>query len=176
MNRKRRRAIPSLILGDNLVARLGLTGCPVVRSAGEVAQLFEDLTKLQREILVLGGVDSQLRLLHWDLLAVGAHDHVFLRVGEVFQTPLREGAHGIFLVHNHPSGSLRPSLADRQLTRLVAETGAGLGCPLFDHVIVSREGYASLMTRALIRLQEPDQDLRRAAERKRNYRYKAANH
>lgn len=159
------------MLGEDLRQSLGLDRCPVVRSASDVADLFRGLAALEREVLILGSVDCQLRLLRWDLLAVGASDHVFCRVGEIFIPPLRAGAHGVFLVHNHPSGQLRLSRADRDLTELVAQAGSSLGCPLHDHVVVGPKGYRSLMTRDLVALARGKDPAKRVAERNRHYRH-----
>ncbi len=159
------------MLGEDLRQTLGLERCPVVRSASDVANLFHGLAALEREVLILGSVDCQLRLLRWDLLAVGASDHVFCRVGEIFIPPLRICAHGVFLVHNHPSGQLRTSRADRELTEWVAQAGASLGCPLHDHVVIGPKGYRSLMTRDLVALARGKDPAQRVAERNRRYRH-----
>jgi DNA repair protein RadC len=55
-----------------------------------------------------------------------------------------EGAAGIILVHNHPSGDPAPSAEDRAVTRQLAAAGRAVGIPVLDHVVVSRGGYASL--------------------------------
>ncbi|MDQ2753130.1 MAG: DNA repair protein, partial [Bacteroidota bacterium] len=50
----------------------------------------------------------------------------------------------IILAHNHPSGSLKPSRADIELTRKIKEGGLLLDITLLDHLIVSKEGYYSM--------------------------------
>jgi DNA repair protein RadC len=55
---------------------------------------------------------------------------------EVFGPAVREGAHSIVLVHNHPSGDPAPSTEDRELTRRLKDCGALLGIEVLDHVIV----------------------------------------
>ena len=55
-----------------------------------------------------------------------------------------EGAAGIILVHNHPSGDPTPSAEDRAVTKQLAEAGRGVGIPVLDHVVVGAGAYASL--------------------------------
>jgi len=55
---------------------------------------------------------------------------------EVFRWAVQEGAAGVFLVHNHPSGDPTPSPEDLRLTRQLAECGRLLDIRVHDHVIV----------------------------------------
>jgi len=48
------------------------------------------------------------------------------------------------MVHNHPSGDPAPSRADVEMTRQIAEIAKPLGIAVHDHVIVGRNGHASL--------------------------------
>jgi DNA repair protein RadC len=50
----------------------------------------------------------------------------------------------LILVHNHPSGDPAPSKADIDMTRKIAQAAAALGMSVHDHIIVGREGHASL--------------------------------
>jgi DNA repair protein RadC len=50
----------------------------------------------------------------------------------------------IILVHNHPSGDPTPSRADIEMTRQIAEVAKSLGVAVHDHIIVGRNGHASL--------------------------------
>lgn len=61
----------------------------------------------------------------------------------VFQTALLLNASSIILLHNHPSGTLKPSEADKNLTKKLKQGGVFLDLPIFDHIIVSEEGYYS---------------------------------
>jgi DNA repair protein RadC len=54
------------------------------------------------------------------------------------------------LVHNHPSGDPTPSRADIDMTKQVAEVARTLGIQLYDHVIVGKDGHASLKGLRLI--------------------------
>lgn len=61
----------------------------------------------------------------------------------IFKRALDELASAIILVHNHPSGNLRPSDADNQLTRKMKEAGKLLDLPILDHLIFANHSYYS---------------------------------
>jgi DNA repair protein RadC len=56
----------------------------------------------------------------------------------------------LILVHNHPSGDPTPSSADVKMTREIIEVAKPLGITVHDHIIVGREGHASLKGLRLI--------------------------
>ncbi len=68
----------------------------------------------------------------------------------VFATALKAGASCMVLAHNHPSGTMRPSDADLQLTRRLAEGGRLLDIAVVDHLIVTPEGFCSFAERGLM--------------------------
>jgi len=61
----------------------------------------------------------------------------------VFKTALELGATAIILCHNHPSGGLIPSDADKQITKKLKAAGQNLDIQVLDHVIVTENGYYS---------------------------------
>lgn len=61
----------------------------------------------------------------------------------LFNAALKSNAVSIVLAHNHPSGSLKPSAADEELTRKIRDAGKLLEVQLLDHLIISESGYYS---------------------------------
>jgi DNA repair protein RadC len=141
----------SFHLGEDLRSKFGADGCPEVRSADDIAGAFQDMAQLNREIMIAGTLDCKCRLTYWNIVSVGCSDKVVIRIGEVFHGAILTHGTGIFLVHNHPSGSLKPSTLDLQLTRDVTKAGQLLGYPLLDHVIVARKGHRSILKLSLPR-------------------------
>ena len=80
----------------------------------------------------------------------GTVDHTPVYPREVIKRALELGASAIVMVHNHPSGDPTPSQADIEMTRQVRDAGKAVGVALHDHVVVGREGYASLKSMGLI--------------------------
>lgn len=68
----------------------------------------------------------------------------------IFATALKAKAMGIILAHNHPSGNLKPSDSDEQLTEKLFLAGKLLEIRVLDHLIVGREGYLSLADEGLM--------------------------
>ncbi len=68
----------------------------------------------------------------------------------IFKKALDHLACGIILVHNHPSGNLKPSEQDRTLTRRLAEAGKYLEVSVLDHVIFANVGYFSFVDEGLL--------------------------
>ncbi|OZA22826.1 MAG: DNA repair protein [Sphingobacteriales bacterium 17-39-43] len=61
----------------------------------------------------------------------------------IYVTALKCNAASIVLVHNHPSGNLRPSQADIELTKKLKAAGQFLDLPVLDHIILTRDSYFS---------------------------------
>jgi DNA repair protein RadC len=80
----------------------------------------------------------------------GTVDHTPVYPREVVRRALELSATAVILVHNHPSGDPTPSRADVQMTRQIVEVAAPLGITVHDHVIVGRDGHASLKGLKLI--------------------------
>ena len=100
--------------------------------------------------MIAGAIDCKCRLIHYSLIGVGACDHLLVRTGDAFHGASKSMATGIFLVHNHPSGSGAPSNDDFKLTEQVAAAGLILGFALFDHVIIASEQCTSLLNPATL--------------------------
>jgi DNA repair protein RadC len=68
----------------------------------------------------------------------------------IFAVALKACASGIILSHNHPSGESAPSGADIKLTRKLSEVGALLDINVFDHIILSSDGYFSFLDEGIL--------------------------
>lgn len=73
----------------------------------------------------------------------GSNTRAVLYPRKLFKVTFEANATGIILVHNHPGGGLMPSGQDRDLTRRIQQLGESLEIVLMDHLIVTREGFAS---------------------------------
>lgn len=61
----------------------------------------------------------------------------------IFKRALEESASGVILAHNHPSGNLKPSQADINLTKKLKEAGRALDINVLDHLIITNESFYS---------------------------------
>jgi len=68
----------------------------------------------------------------------------------IFKSAIEYLASAIILVHNHPSGNLTPSQADKDLTKKVKEAGRLLDIPILDHLIFGDNGYYSFADQGIL--------------------------
>lgn len=94
---------------------------------------LRDLTQEEFHALLL---NTRHRVIREVAVTRGILDASLIHPREVFRLAVVEGAAGIILVHNHPSGDPTPSPEDRAVTRQLAEAGRALGIPVLDHVVV----------------------------------------
>lgn len=78
-------------------------------------------------------------------LSKGGITGTLVDVRLVFKTALEMGATGLILCHNHPSGTLIPSDADKQITRKLKLAGESLEIKVLDHLIVTEANYFSFL-------------------------------
>ena len=95
-------------------------------------------------------LDRKNRLISDERMGVGTVDHVPVYPREVIKRALILGASALILVHNHPSGDPTPSQADIQMTKAIIDIAAPLGISVHDHIIVGKNGHASLKGMRLI--------------------------
>lgn len=68
----------------------------------------------------------------------------------VLATSLVSGASGIILAHNHPSGNLKPSKSDIDITRTISNGASIVGLRLLDHMIITPHGFYSMLDKGLL--------------------------
>lgn len=110
-----------------------------------LVQGFE--TREQFRILFL---DKKNQLIADEVQGRGTVDHTPVYVREVVKRALELSASAIILVHNHPSGDPTPSRADIDMTKQIIDASRPLGVAVHDHIIVGRNGHASLKALRLI--------------------------
>ncbi len=105
-----------------------------------IAPLIADLNHEEFWLLMLNRRNEVIR--HERISSGGTHATV-VDAKMVFQKALMAQASSIIAVHNHPSGSLKPSPADVELTERLETAGKALQLPLLDHIIVAQRAYYS---------------------------------
>lgn len=103
--------------------------------------------KEQFRILFL---DKRNQLITDEVQQTGTVDHTPVYPREIVKRALELSATAVILVHNHPSGDPAPSRADIQMTKAIIDVARPLGIEVHDHIIVGKEGHASLKDLRLI--------------------------
>lgn len=114
------------------------------------ALLRPDLEREPVETLLILLRDIRQRPIHRELLAKGTLTELLLHPREIFHVAIRHRAYSLLLAHNHPSGYPAPSKRDLEITNRLASTGALLGIPLSDHLIIGHGTYFSFYTSKLL--------------------------
>jgi DNA repair protein RadC len=138
-------AAASRIAKGQLKARTLLSSWNDVIDYCRTSMAFAD--KEQFRILFL---DKRNQLISDEVQQVGTVDHTPVYPREVIKRALELSATAIILVHNHPSGDPTPSQADIQMTKAIVGIATPLGISVHDHIIVGRNGHASLKELRLI--------------------------
>jgi len=105
---------------------------------------------MDREQFRLLFLDKRNALIADEVQQSGTVDHTPVYPREVVKRALELSASALILVHNHPSGDPTPSSADIKMTREIIDVAKPLGITVHDHIIVGREGHASLKGLRLI--------------------------
>jgi len=139
------QAAASRLVRGEVKKRPALSSWTAVLDYCRTAQAFAD--REQFRVLFL---DKRNQLIADELQQVGTVDHTPVYPREVVKRALELSATAIILVHNHPSGDPTPSRADIQMTQQIIAVASPLGISVHDHIIVGKEGHASLKGLKLI--------------------------
>lgn len=93
-------------------------------------------------------LDSQYQLINEHLISKGTVHECAPYFRSILNVTVTDNARAIIMAHNHPSGSIRPSRGDDEVTRSIAEKLNSIDIFVIDHIIVAGENYFSYATRA----------------------------
>jgi DNA repair protein RadC len=139
---------------DELTHRLSAnrpSSHPYIDHAAAALPLLQDMADLKQEHVRVILLDSARRVMSVSTISIGTVSAAMLRAAEVFREPILHNCNAIMLAHNHPSGSPTPSPEDVEITRGIAAAGRLLDITLLDHLIIGRDGWASLREMGLLR-------------------------
>ena len=115
------------------------------------AKFFQDkLVGLEREIFVAVFLDTRHRLIEYAELFQGTIDGAEVHPREVVRQALRCNAAAVIVAHNHPSGTVEPSAADRAVTARLKQALALVDVRLLDHIIVAGSGSLAMAGRGWV--------------------------
>lgn len=113
---------------------------PVLDTPERIFEVFgHEFLLLRRESLRVILLDTKLRLLLVEEVALGSINECVAHPREIFRPAIIHSAYALVLVHNHPSGDPQPSAADRRLTAALREASSLLQINLIDHMILGSQ-------------------------------------
>jgi DNA repair protein RadC len=142
--------LAALELGRRRQATLGMEKT-VITSSQDIANYLQALLKdYQHEVFAVVFLNRANKINHFQIISQGGISGTVADPRIILKKALEENAVSLILCHNHPSGSLRPSKADEELTLKIREAARYFDIRVIDHVIVSDAGYYSFADEGLL--------------------------
>jgi DNA repair protein RadC len=115
-----------------------------ITSSASVFELMQPIIgELPHEEFWIVYLNNSNKVIQKNQLSKGGITGTMVDVRLVLKTALEVGATGIILAHNHPSGTLKPSEADKQLTTKLSVAAKSLDIKVLDHLIITEKAYFS---------------------------------
>ena len=114
------------------------------------AYFLPRLRDLKHEEFYVGFLNNSKILTGYKRISSGGSTATVVEPAEVMRQAILNQANSILLVHNHPSGYLKESQADINLTKRLCDSGKMLGIPVVDHIIIAGDGYISLRNKNIV--------------------------
>lgn len=112
--------------------------------------LKNQLSDLRTEEFWAIFLNNSNKVIHVSQLTQGGISQSIVDVRVLFKTALEHFSTGIIIAHNHPSGSLKPSKEDINITKKIKEGGNVLSIQLLDHIIITQNSYFSFSDAGLL--------------------------
>ena len=123
----------------------------IVRSSADIANYLQaHLRDKTHEVFMVAFLNRSNKIIHIETISEGGITATVVDTRIILKKALEQNAVNLVLCHNHPSGSLKPSKADEQLTQKIKQAALLLDIGVIDHVIVSEDGYYSFADEGLL--------------------------
>ncbi|MDP3795260.1 MAG: DNA repair protein RadC [Candidatus Sungbacteria bacterium] len=119
-------------------------------SPKDVWDELKDIRDHKKEHFVIFFLDSRNQEIKREIISVGSLNANLVHPREVFEPAVRHLAAQVVIAHNHPSGDPKPSNADLEITKRLAEAGKLMGIEVMDHIIVTKSSHFSFREEGLI--------------------------
>lgn len=125
-------------------ARQEISEIKVISGSNDAYQIFKNqMSDLRTEEFWAIFLNQRNKIIHTAKLTEGGISQSIVDVRVLFKTALDHFSTGIIVAHNHPSGNLKPSREDIDITQKIKEAGKILGIQLLDHLIITQNSYFS---------------------------------
>lgn len=115
-----------------------------IEKAQDLADIYLPKMKhLQQEHFVAVYLDAKNKIVGDHTVSIGILNAAIIHPREVFYGAIKAVAHGLIVIHNHPSGDPEPSPEDLEVTKKLQKTGEIVGIHFLDHIILGKETWWS---------------------------------
>ncbi|MFI5130479.1 MAG: DNA repair protein RadC [Chitinophagales bacterium] len=123
----------------------------LVTTSNDIAGYLQAALKDYRhEVFGVIFLNRANKIKHFEIVSEGGITGTVADPRIILRKALDEDAVSIVLCHNHPSGSLKPSRADEELTKKITEAARYFDIRVLDHIIVSENGYYSFADEGIL--------------------------
>lgn len=124
---------------------------PIVSTSRDLANYLQSLFQdHNREIFAVAFLNQSNRINHIETVSEGGITGTIADPRIILKKALEENAVSLILCHNHPSGSLKPSRQDEEITKKIKEAAKYFDIKVLDHIIVSDSGYFSFADEGIL--------------------------
>ena len=139
--------LPVITLSLKISEEVKQSELRTIKTSEDAHQAFrkcfnKDTFLIQEQFIILM-LNQANKIIGYYPLSVGGLTQTVVDVRLIFSTAINSFATAIIIGHNHPSGTLRPSEADKAITSKIKEAGNLLDIRLLDHLILTDESYFS---------------------------------
>jgi DNA repair protein RadC len=122
-----------------------------ISSPGDAYDLVKELYNgCDRETVLLVCLNTKNEPENISVVSVGCLSSSIVHPREVMKTAILSNAASVMMFHNHPSGNVKPSREDIQITERLVEAGDILGIKFLDHLIIGEDKYLSFKEENII--------------------------
>lgn len=126
-------------------------GKMVIKDSRDIGNYLQVLLKdYKQEVFAVVFLNRANKINHFEIVSEGGITGTVADPRIILKKALEENAVSLILCHNHPSGNLKPSRSDEDLTFKIKEAARYFDIKVIDHVIVSEEGYFSFADEGIL--------------------------
>jgi DNA repair protein RadC len=123
----------------------------IIQSSPDIANYLKaQLQYKKHEVFAVVFLNRSNKINHYEIISEGGITGTVADPRIILKKALEHDAVSLVLCHNHPSGSLRPSRQDEELTNKIKEASKYFDIKVLDHIIVSEEGYYSFADEGIL--------------------------
>lgn len=136
--------LAAIELGKRVYKTVSMDRGVKCNSANVIFEYFRDLfIDEKQEFFYCLYLDQHKKLITKKLLFKGTLNKSVIHPREIFKEAYLSSAAYIICIHNHPSGNIKPSAEDFNITQKLVEIGILQGIPILDHIIIGKDSYYS---------------------------------
>ncbi len=120
-------------------------GSITIRTAKQAFEYLKDMGNLNKEQFRGLYLNTHYQLIHDEVISIGTLDSAIVQPREVFRPALEYSAAAMIIAHNHPSGVLKATKADVEITDKLIAAGKILDIEILDHLIIGKNKFNSII-------------------------------